>query len=87
MSTRTWDSAHEAARQSMVDCCRCCLSPVVQNVLLHAKLTPLTDAGVFVYALFSPLWGKCYVGAVGFGKNKRRCPLDRWIEHTKQARL
>ena len=47
----------------------------------------MTDAGVYVYALISPLWGKCYVGAVGYGKNQCRCPLIRWIEHTKQAML
>ena len=87
MSVKTWNCSHEAARKKMIDSCRCSLSPVVQKVLLDAKLTALTDPGVYVYVLFSPLWGKCYVGAVGFGKNKCRCPLQRWIEHIKQARL
>ena len=88
ISRRTWNSAHEAARREMIESCRCCLSDAVQHVLLHShRDAPLTTPGVFVYALFSPLWGKCYVGAVGFGKSKHRCPLDRWIEHTKQALL
>ena len=87
MTPTTWTSAHESSRKAMIDSCRCSLSPVVQKVLLDAKTTALTTPGVYVYVLFSPLWGKCYVGAVGFGKNRRRCPLERWIEHTKQALL
>ena len=87
MTPTTWKSAHENARLAMIDACCCCLSPVVQKILLDAKPITLTDPGTFVYVLVSPLWGKCYVGAVGFGKSKRRCPLQRWSEHVKQALL
>ena len=87
MSAKTWGVAHEAARIGMFRACRCSVSTVVQKVLLDAQPMSLTSPGVYVYALISPLWGKCYVGAVGYGKHKRRCPLERWIEHTKQALL
>ena len=32
-----------------------------------------------------PLWGKCYVGGCGYTRS--RCPLERWVEHMRQAKL
>ena len=59
----------------------------VQNVLPYVR-QPQPDLSVptcAVYAMVSPLWGKCYVGAVGL--NAPRRPIDRWLEHASQARL
>ena len=59
----------------------------VKRVLALAAL-PQPDLRVpacVVYALVSPLWGKCYVGASGL--KTPRPPIDRWMEHVGRARL
>ena len=48
-------------------------------------LQDVLKEGYWVYALVSPLWGKCYVE--GRGYKRPRCPLERWIEHTRLAKL
>ena len=69
----------------MVDACRLSNSKSVQRVLEVATTIPINQPGIYVYALISPLWGKCYVGACGFRND--RCPLQRWSKHVRQAVL
>ena len=45
----------------------------------------VTKPGYWVYALVSPLWGKCYIGGTGY--TRPRCLLERWIEHIRMAKL
>ena len=45
----------------------------------------LCEPACVVYALVSPLWGKCYVGASGL--RAPRPPIERWMEHVGRARL
>ena len=62
-------------------------SQVVQRVLAR-MMDPQPDLRLpacAVYALVSPVWGKCYVGALGF--REARPPLKRWLEHAGRARL
>ena len=86
-SLNTWTAVQKQAHLQLVDAAKCCLSPVVQKVLDVSAFTQqdVTIAGHWVYALVSPLWGKCYVGACGM--EGARCPLLRWMEHMKLAIL
>ena len=85
ISVRRWGHDQEHAWKRMVEACRFCNSSIVQKVISDCLPVSLTKPGYYVYALVSPLWSKCYVGACGF--NNRRCPLDRLIEHIRQALL
>ena len=86
-SLNTWSDEQKQAHLQMIAAAKCCLSPVVQQVLDVAAFSQqdITIAGHWVYALVSPLWGKCYVGACGM--EGARCPLMRWMEHIKLAVL
>ena len=85
VSLRNWGTSQIDAWRKMFEASRFCVSASVQHVLSYASADTLTNKGFFVYALISPLWGKCYVGACGF--RNCRSPLERWIEHVKQAKL
>ena len=62
-------------------------SSAVQRVLrmVQRPQPDLREPMCAVYALISPLWGKCYVGAVGF--RQPRPPIKRWREHVTRAQL
>lgn len=65
----------------------CARSAAVQTVLDYT-MTPqpsMSHSGRAVYALCSPYWSKCYVGALGF--EHPRPPVDRWKEHIARAKL
>ena len=82
---KQWGSQQNSSWTSMLEACRFCNSKSVQRVLGVATSIAVNQSGVYVYALISPLWGKCYVGACGF--RNERCPLQRWSEHIRQALL
>lgn len=71
----------------MRGCMDSCHSKAVQAVLgaTAGKNWGMMEAGHFIYALISPLWGKVYVGATGF--DRPRPPMERWKEHAKMAAL
>ena len=66
-------------RSSLLDLLKFSKSPIIQQVLdiANGVHQDITQADYSVYALVSPLWGKCYIGGCGYTRS--RCPLERWI--------
>ena len=81
LATRT------SCRDEMMKLLPNCRSQVVQQVLDKALVPqPALDHAFHgIYALCSPKWGKCYVGAFGF--KRPRQPMERWKEHMDRCRL
>jgi len=87
LSVNRWTTEFRLLRQRQFDSLLYARSFVVQKVCAVWSPTQdiLTTPGCYVYAMVSPYWGKCYVGALGFHSDKN--PLQRWIEHMRLARL
>ena len=64
MSIKSWKQTQTEAFSSLLALLRHSKSPQVQRVLDTAAGIPqdMLKDGYWVYALVSPLWGKCYVG-------------------------
>ena len=87
MSVGTWGGIQAAAYDVLLELLKKSKSPSIQRVL-EASVgvsEDVTKPGYWVYALVSPLWGKCYIGGTGY--TRPRCLLERWIEHIRMAKL